>query len=548
MAGLGGVYEKMHVQLPQSPPWARGPVYHRLRTYGSTRARSARLPVIIAAFIAAGIMFVLFTGVCPPDAVSQAIADLSLKTRPDTPSALSPSRPGSVHLLVPASNPDENLCKALVSSSILGYPSPKVLNWGKTFNDERLVSGGSHIAKISGVFQYLESLLPEQDDDLVLMVDGYDVWFQLRPQTLIQRYFDINRRANDRIRRDLGDRVVNKNKIEQKIVFSAQKRCWPWAPDAAPCYAVPNSTLPHNVFGPDTDTDVGDRNPYLKFRPRYLNSGVAIGTAGAMRLLFAEALARARADANFGSDQNIFGAIFGEQEVYREVLRQRGMSRSERLSAHIHGDPRAGLIHETDLAAMRKVGRSMEFGIGLDYEGAISLPTVFSEDDTEWVTFNDQPSIDAFNSARNIAPDANNLLLHVDIAATPSPLKSNGSDGLPNKRWSQVPLFTDVPTGYTPAVIHHNAHRDGMKALRRTAWDKVWFQPYARALMDAYMDAPAAQTLAVAGGREWRSSDEWKGGAREDVGEWLAYQDLCAGTEDEVFRDGKGGWEADAHV
>ncbi|KAH0422599.1 hypothetical protein KCU90_g9040, partial [Aureobasidium melanogenum] len=497
MISYNTMYEKKYEyeQLPQSPRWAQESAYSRLRTYGSTRVRVTRLPVIVGTFIFSAVMFVFFTGTAPN--ISHTLAP--------------PAPPGNVHLLIPASGKDENLCKAIVGAAVLGYPSPKVLNWGKTFNDKHLVSGGSHIAKISGVSSYLESLSPEQDGDLIVMTDGYDTWFQLRPETLIQRYFDINQRANERIRRELGDHVVNTNKIEQKIVFSAQKKCWPWAADAAPCYAVPNSTLPEDIFGPDTDTDVGDRNPYLKFRPRYLNSGVVVGTAGAMRLLFAEALTRAKKDPNFGSDQNIFGSIFGDQEVYREVVRQRDMPWIERQHNLRSEDPRRGLIREKDLEAVRNMTSSMEFGIGLDYEGSISLPTVFSEDDTEWVNFDNQPWLDFFNYKRNIDKDNSRLILAQDIAKTAAPLSSNGTDGIESKDWSQVSLFTNIPTGFTPAIIHHNAHRDGMKNLRTKVWDQIWFQPYARVLMDQYMDTPLT-ALAVAGGREWRSSDEWKGG------------------------------------
>ncbi|KAI5237588.1 hypothetical protein E4T42_09189 [Aureobasidium subglaciale] len=534
MKGYNTMYEKKYEYehlLPQSPRWAQQPAYNRLRTYGSTRARAARLPVIIASFIFSAIMFVLFTGATPAT----------------SPSLVPQTSPGNVHLLIPASAKDENLCKAVVGAAILGYPSPKVLNWGKTFNDEHLVSGGSHIAKISGVSSYLESLLPEQDEDLVIMTDGYDTWFQLRPETLIQRYFDINKRANERIRRELGHHVATTNKIEQKIVFSAQKRCWPWAADAPPCYAVPESTLPEHVFGSNTDTDVGDRNPYLKFRPRYLNSGVVVGTAGAMRQLFTEALIRANEDPNFGSDQNIFGSIFGDQEVYREVVRQRDMGWIERQHNLRSDDPRRGLVREDDLEAVRNLTRSMEFGIGLDYEGSISLPTVFSEDDTEWVNFDNQPWLDFFNYKRGIDKSDSKLILAQDIVKTAVPLYSNGTDGIEVRNWSQVPLFTNIPTGHTPAIIHHNAHRDGMKSLRRSVWDKIWFQPYARVLLDQYMDTPLT-TLAVAGGREWRSSDEWKGGVRNDVDGWLPYQDICGGTETEIFRDGKGPWTASRHA
>jgi hypothetical protein len=531
MIGYNTMHDKKHEyeQLPHSPRWAQESSFDRLRTYGKTRARVVGLPVIIGLSMISFMMFVFFTAPTISHTLVPQIA------------------PGKVHLLIPASGKDENLCKAIVGAAILGYPSPKVLNWGKTFNDSNLVSGGSHIAKISGVSSYLESLSPEQDEDLIIMTDGYDTWFQLRPEILIQRYFDINRRANERIRRELSDHVVDTNRIEQKIVFSAQKRCWPWAADAPPCYAVPNSTLPEDIFGPDTDTDVHDQNPYLKFRPRYLNSGVVVGTAGAMRLLFTEALVRAKKDPNFGSDQNIFGSIFGDQEVYREVVRQRDQSWFGRQHSLRRDDPRRGLISEKDLETVRNMTTSMEFGIGLDYEGAISLPTVFSEDDTEWVNFDNQIWIDFFNYKRNIDDEHNKLLLAQDIAKTAAPLQSNGTDGLEARNWSQVPLFTNVPTGFTPAIIHHNAHRDGMKNLRTKVWDKIWFQPYARVLMDQYMDAPLT-TLAVTGGREWRSSDEWKGGARDDVGQWLPYQDVCGGTEDEVFRDGKGPWIASRHA
>ncbi|KAI4850172.1 hypothetical protein E4T45_05605, partial [Aureobasidium sp. EXF-8846] len=260
MIGYNTMHDKKHEyeQLPHSPRWAQESSFDRLRSYGKTRARVARLPVIIGLSMFSFMMFVFFTGTAPT--ISHTLVPQAA--------------PGNVHLLIPASGKDENLCKAIVGAAILGYPSPKVLNWGKTFNDSNLVSGGSHIAKISGVSSYLESLSPEQDEDLIIMTDGYDTWFQLRPETLIQRYFDINSRANERIRRELSDHVVDTNRIEQKIVFSAQKRCWPWAADAPPCYAVPNSTLPEDIFGTDTDTDVHDQNPYLKFRPRYLNSGV----------------------------------------------------------------------------------------------------------------------------------------------------------------------------------------------------------------------------------------------------------------------------------
>jgi hypothetical protein len=140
----------------------------------------------------------------------------------NTPGALR----SDLHILIPASRPDPNLCKAIVSGNVLGYPRPTIINWNQTFDDPAFVEGGSHLAKINGTAQYLYSLDESRDEDLVLMIDGYDAWMQLRPQTLIDRFFDINRRADERIASEMGD-----DRVSQRIVFGCQKRCWPWSAD-----------------------------------------------------------------------------------------------------------------------------------------------------------------------------------------------------------------------------------------------------------------------------------------------------------------------------
>ncbi len=213
------------------------------------------------------------------------------------------NRPGNLHLLIPASHGDPNLCKVLLSAAILGYPSPVLINFGETYDDPGLVAGGSHLAKINGVHSYLASLDETHDQDLLLLVDGYDVWFQLRPDVLVKRFDQINQQANRRIQSELG-RAAMQHNICQEIVFGCQKRCWPWTFDDPPCYAVPNSSLPTNVYGNRTDTASGDESsPYDNYRQRFLNSGVAMGTIRAMRKLFQQALKQAEKERNFGSDQ-----------------------------------------------------------------------------------------------------------------------------------------------------------------------------------------------------------------------------------------------------
>jgi hypothetical protein len=60
------MHDKKHEyeQLPHSPRWAQESAYDRLRTYSKTRARVARLPVLVGLCMFSFIMFVFFTGVC----------------------------------------------------------------------------------------------------------------------------------------------------------------------------------------------------------------------------------------------------------------------------------------------------------------------------------------------------------------------------------------------------------------------------------------------------------------------------------------------------
>ena len=168
-----------------------------------------------------------------------------------------------------------------MSSVLAGYPTPTMINWGRVFEDPNLSKGGSHLAKISGVLQFLKKMDSSHDEDLVLVVDGYDIWFQFGPQVLIDRYHELVREANVRIEERLGSKAVKELGIHQSIIFGAQKECWPGTQDDINCYASPNSTLPEDIYGPDTDALVDDpQNPSVRYRQRYINSGTVMGPPG----------------------------------------------------------------------------------------------------------------------------------------------------------------------------------------------------------------------------------------------------------------------------
>jgi hypothetical protein len=352
---------------------------------------------------------------------------------------------------------------------------------------------------------------------------------------LVDRFYDINARANERIDASFKGRNGKQINVRQEIIFGAQKRCWPWSVNDPPCYAVPQSSLPSDIYGPDTDKDVDDEeNPYIKYRQRFLNSGVAMGRVGAMRKMFDQALAQAPQDANFGSDQYIFSHILGDQGLYREVLRRDAGLR-----------PNVGLneehIEEVRAKAAARQDGSFEFGIGLDYGSEIGLNTVFAEDNTEWIRFSDRNQIYEAQHDRGI-PRENRRLSAVadDISSTAPPFEE-----VP---WKDISLFTDVWTGISPVVVHHNAHRNGMKTLRETWWPRIWFQKHLRALLDVSGTGPTSYVaVGKPDGREYWPEQVWDSGDGRDhvakdasSGRWLAYPDICGEYDEELFRDGRG--------
>lgn len=312
-----------------------------------------------------------------------------------------------------------------------------------------------------------------------------------------------------------------------------------------PCYAVPESSLPRNIYGPETDTDVdNEENPYIKYRQRFLNSGVAMGTVGAMRRMFDQALAQAPQDANFGSDQYIFSHIFGDQELYREILRRDAGLKARKGWNEDH-------IKEVRAKAAARPDGSFEFGIGIDYGSEIGLNTVFAEDDTEWITFSDGGQMHEAQISRGIDEDNRRLKkISSDINTTLAPFHSLANAGRQDRlpsTWQDVSLFTDVWTGISPVVIHHNAHRNGMKILRETWWPNIWFQKHLRTLLDATRDGPLGYVAvsSVDGHRYW--AQKVRGGGEDGEshlakvagsGQWLEYDDICQEYDGELFRDG----------
>ena len=469
--------------------------------------------------------------------------------------------PAQFHLLVPSSSRDVNLCKNVLSSTLLRYPTTTIINWDKTFNDEKLASGGSHIAKIAGVLDYLKGLNASQAEELVLLVDGYDIWFQLDPHLLLSRYSAINERAQKRILADIGEGTTRLLNLTQTIVFSSQKKCWPGASEDSWCSEVPAAELPEEVYGPNTDKEgeagEDELDVHARRRQRFLNSGVALGPAKDMRAMFERAYELVQVDANTGSDQSIFAQIFGAQELTRKLVRDRYDALTREAEQTKPPSSRHNeAVKDIDMLEFHAEYRDhnldpyrdYEFSIGLDYLSELGQPTVFADKDLGWVQFNDSDSVSAARDSRNISLTLSNPLyvtIQDDLVNSSAPfntISDSPISALPgaNMPWTNVSLYTNLYTGITPGIIHHNAHRDGLKSNRETMWERIWFQPYARTLLAQRLQErpsttarPEVKQAAAAGGFYVKTD---KAGQ-----EWVGWDELCdAEMQEEVFRDGRG--------
>ncbi|KAF1345113.1 hypothetical protein BDV97DRAFT_41548 [Delphinella strobiligena] len=442
-------------------------------------------------------------------------------------------------MMIAAPHSDQNLCKTLVSSAVLGYPGATLVGWGEYLEEENPTR---ELSPLETITQIRDFLVPLSDTDLVIIVDGYNSWFQLRPQTLLDRFYSINQAADRRTYHELGI-AASKYDLSQKIVFPAQKSCSPWSSNDPSCYAVPSSILAANLYGPNTDKAISDpEKANTKTRPRFLSTGLAIGEVKAMRALYTEASNRMQQDPTLQTSHQVFSQIFGEQAIHREILRRESKGWLQSLTGAFSTDARDTLFKPEHTELVKSRGRPLEFHVGLDYEGALGFTTESAHEDAAWIIFDDEERIYTANEVLGIKQEDSRIdSIQSDILGALPPFWTFSEEGLPRGvGWRQAPLLTNVWTGVSPAVIQHT----GIKSLRETWWDDLWFHTHARTMYSAHVYAPRGP-VAVSGDdkpRKWWSPEDWTGGARNTTGSWYRYDDICDGTEDEVFRDGEGRW------
>ncbi|KAL9056091.1 MAG: hypothetical protein Q9162_003154 [Coniocarpon cinnabarinum] len=448
----------------------------------------------------------------------------------------SSSTTGPMHLVIFASKTNVNLCKFLLGASILGYPTPILVAWDDKFERPNYLYGGAQLAKITHGSMYLDSLPASQDNDMVLMLDGYDIWPQLPASVLLQRFERLINDTRARMEATLGSQTIQEEHLEPRVLFGAGKRCTNQAHTVG-CYALAESPLPDDLYGNNTDTIIG-RNFWYSQKQRYLNSGVAMGRARDMRRLFKEASRQLKQqpdhdpndngshDSDFvyhGSDQSVFATMFGKQEWAREKLRlKHAKPGAKPRSSRVMGSPIDNVLYPSstheEFNPNLTDGNPFEFGIFLDYFSDVTHQTVNSERDATWINYSQQPLNNQVSKRHQMdCPVRIPEQLPSDVTDASIPL-------MEQVRWSSQWLYTHLCLSRIPVFVHHN----GIKSKRETDWEWMWYQSFAGTMLAAMQKMLPADRRTYEGmrgsPRQLGAGDAWTA-----KGSHLDWAELCPG-------------------
>ncbi|KAJ5692927.1 hypothetical protein N7462_002350 [Penicillium macrosclerotiorum] len=463
-----------------------------------------------------------------------------------------------LHVLIPATKGSRGACRTMTSAMILGYPPPTLVGYdhekpGAT-EFERTVD------RITRIRNYLKTSRTVNDRDIVLIVDAVDVFFQLPPRILVERFQDILRTNNRKLQKKYGFATVQNaqgapleqvQKYSQQVIFGASKLCYGGLLSDPGCVSVPESSLPPDVYGWKTDVyPDGHLN-----RPRWLNPGAVIGQAADLRLIYDEVLRVMEQRHKKHGDYQALTQIFGKQEVVRELERRRTANRLKESLYEMLGISDA--VNITGISVRLEAGHRYEYGIGVDYESQLFFNQILSRNDVEWVKFNNITKTSLLQGQFGV-PREHRLLLPEDIASLPNPFNQtrfakeqttspewNATlDKLPNPdehSWHNVPLMTNPHSASVPVLAHLN----GDPKLRNAWWEQMWFFPWARALLRRYVRSShgfdAAQS-ALLGGQDWWEMRGGRGGLWTDEENWVTLSEVCEGQERDLFDDDLGPW------
>lgn len=359
----------------------------------------------------------------------------------------------------------------------------------------------------------------------MLVVDAEDVWFQLRPSTLVERYHHSLKESNRLTKQRMGN-AMGQEHIKQTTIFGSRKTCVPNAYDDIGCYPQPLSPLSDEMYGANTDTDRGhtDRS---SFRPRFVDSGIVMAPAEDIRQIMVRARSKheEKQRGPGGSDQSIFNTIVGQQEFQRQVMHERWLSLMERFKRAMgHRKPSILDPHPTHEHMDHLKSRTHDFGIGLDYSSAISHQTSDAVWDGRFIKYNEDKNVDTDHF--DCIPQVKDHLPY-DISSSYVTSVRVRHEVLQNKTWGDLPLYTNMCTGVIPVILNHQGDHEERDEL----WEQFWMQPMAKNLFKeqhrrANLESPEDFGIDIGIN---------SGGAKLVTGEKLSWEEMCSEHEPALF-------------
>lgn len=481
-------------------------------------------------------------------------------------------RTSKFHYLIPASSVNVHLCYNTVSSAAARYPVPILLGWK---GEGEYDAAKTHLAKLRAIQDYLHGVSEDKgknDDDLVLIVDGYDIIMQLPPEIMIERYFTIAAEADDRLARQLNLTVeeAHAKGFKNTIFWGPDKICWPGDGNAARCWAAPVSNLGTKPFGPNSGNGEMDYND-----PRWLNSGTVIAPLGDLRRYIDETMVEIKHTynedfENSESDQYYLANVWGRQEYYRilEAEKNKPEEKEKKDEGEGEGEEKRSLERrdgddEHVLPKKTSKDQKTEFHIAIEYESALFQTKAGYEKFFGFLKF-DQPgyvarmNIDVFEETANFVPSSIAMPASVFNAfsklyqAIPESLRKDGIEDVGG--WIRsLPLGVNYVTRHIYGLWHCTGGKDPIAK----EYPLQWYTPYVRSMLRgavaASRDGELISSVPI-DGRLWApqtyyprmnadaangtAPDEGQyGGAWSDYndGEFVTWKELCGDFEEELL-------------
>ncbi|KAG9607471.1 hypothetical protein KCU77_g2611, partial [Aureobasidium melanogenum] len=469
---------------------------------------------------------------------SEFTIDLEEGKSSTAPSGLKKENP-QFHLLIHAPKITSNVCRSLLSSFLLDYPTPTLIGY-RPFPPNETVEGDFWLDYgLADTTEYLTEQNRISDDDFIAIVDGESTIFQLPSEALLTEYNAQTKQANvelDSKYRDIPVKTANKQKLQrfnQSVFFAAE-------------YEVVQK--PHNGFLSRF------RLPERKLST-HLNDNLAIGTGSGLRHLFATALEQnSRIER---TDRDTFNTMFAQQELLRASQAKEQRELKTWLSRNVlPSNKKLQKKLAEDYAAAKQ-----DLGIGLDYKATIfqTIPATAQHVSDSVIALSEHPSFPVPKSFKKL-PGPFTLQTYTPHLNSTSAILVQKQEKLPyTSHWTDIPLFTNPVSQQVPSLISMlppkpNDKADTASGLltapdtnMRELWESMWFFPYARPLLKQYLSKSTSKEIAseaAVGGERWYDARGGRGGVWTVDNEWLDAADLCAPFGKEIFEDGLRGWSA----